>query len=87
MPVVNLIVIVVAVAAVIGLIVWFVSTRNDPERMSTHDDTPVDTTSQELYDGAKRPAGPDVDLMDPDLLGGDQRPPSSPTPEADAGSS
>lgn len=84
MPVANIIVILTAVVFVGVLIVWFFTTRNDPETTAGHDDDPALTTSDELYGKADRPAGPDVDLMDPELLGGDQRPPTSATPEADA---
>ena len=81
----NLVVIIVAAIVVIAVVVWFFTARNHPEDAATHTDTPPQTTSEELYEGADRPAGPDVDIMDPEMLGGDQRPPTSATPEDDAG--
>lgn len=80
----NLVVIVIGTVAIVGVVGWMLMTQTRPEDMSTHDDSPPSTTSEELYAGADRPAGPDAEVMDPDLLGGDHRPPTSPTPEADA---
>ncbi|MEP1123635.1 MAG: hypothetical protein ABJH68_07075 [Ilumatobacter sp.] len=80
----NVVVIVLGAVAAVGVIGWMFLQRNVPEEMSTHDDTPPTTTSEELYEGADRPAGPDAEVMDPDALGGDHRPPASSSPEADA---
>lgn len=81
----NTLVIVLGVLAAIVVIGWMLLQRNVPEEMSTHDDAPPTTTSEELYKGVDRPAGPDAEVMDPDALGGDHRPPTSSHPEADAG--
>lgn len=36
-----------------------------------------ESTSERLYGGADRPAGPDAEAMDPERLGGDQHPPDA----------
>lgn len=84
MPFASIVVVVITVAIVAALIAWFFATRQHPEQTATHSDAPASTTSEEFYGKADRPAGPDVEPMDPELLGGDQRPPTSATPEADA---
>ncbi|WP_420452852.1 hypothetical protein [Ilumatobacter sp.] len=70
-------IIVIAIAAVVALIAWFLLTNNDAEDVSGHSDRPATTTSEELYGKADRPAGPDLEPQDPDALGGDHRPPST----------
>lgn len=70
------VVIVVSVILIIGVVGWFVFGRQHPERAATHAIEAPDTTSERLYGGADRPAGPDAETTDPDLLGGDQRPPA-----------
>lgn len=69
-------VIVIGVVLALAAIGWFVANRQNPENTSQHEDRVTETTSQQLYEGADRPAGPDVEPMDPDRLGGDHRPPS-----------
>lgn len=64
-----------AIVSTVALVAWFVLQRNRPEDAAEHSDLPASTTSEELYGGAKRPAGPDVSTQDPDMLGGDHRPP------------
>ncbi|BAN03557.1 hypothetical protein [Ilumatobacter coccineus] len=71
----SAVVIVLTVIVAGAAIVWFMATKRHPERTAGHSDAPPTTTSDELYDGADRPAGPDAEVMDPDLLGGDGRPP------------
>jgi hypothetical protein len=57
---------VVAVLVVIGLAVWFFMDRG-PEKAAAHE-RPVEpeSTSQRLYRGAERPAGPDAESQDVD---------------------
>lgn len=68
-------VIVLAIVAVVAVVAAFLTTRRHPERSATHADSDSETTSDRLYGKADRPAGPDVEPMDPDRLGGDHRPP------------
>lgn len=68
--------IVFGVVATIAVVVWFFVNRQNPEHAATHSDATPSTTSAELYEGADRPAGPDAEAMDPDMLGGDHRPPT-----------
>lgn len=74
------VVIVVAIAAVAAVVVWFVMNRQHPENAAQHTSSTTETTSDQLYKGADRPAGPDAEAMDPDQFGGDQRPPSDGQP-------
>jgi hypothetical protein len=76
--------IVVGVAVALAVVVWFFANRQNPERSASHSDAAASTTSDELYGGADRPAGPDAEVMDPDQLGGDHHPPTSGDPVADA---
>jgi hypothetical protein len=78
--------IIVGVAASLAAVVWFFVNRQNPEQAAEHSDAPRSTTSAELYGTADRPAGPDAEVMDPDLLGGDQRPPGTAGPDGDGGS-
>lgn len=68
---------VVAVASVcaVAVVAWFVIGRGHPEGAARHGPAATETTSERLYGGADRPAGPDAEPMDPDALGGDHRPP------------
>lgn len=75
--------IVVGVAAALAVVAWFFMNRQNPEQSASHSDAAASTTSEELYGGVDRPAGPDAETMDPDMLGGDHRPPTSAKPEAD----
>jgi hypothetical protein len=68
-------VIVISVVATVAVIAWFVRPRNHPEDAATHGDQTTVTTSDQLYGGVDRPAGPDAEVMDPERLGGDLRPP------------
>lgn len=68
-------VIVLGIVAAVVAIGWFVLNRQHPENVSWHDDHVTETTSEQLYGSADRPAGPDASTMDPDALGGDHRPP------------
>lgn len=68
--------IIFGIAAGIVVVVWFFVNRQNPERAATHSDAAPSTTSAQLYEGADRPAGPDAETMDPDMLGGDHRPPT-----------
>jgi len=69
-------VIVIGVVAALAAVGWFAFNRQSPENTSRHEDEGTLTTSEQLYEGADRPAGPDVEPMDPDELGGDHRRPS-----------
>lgn len=68
-------VIILAIAAAIAVVAWFFLNRQHPERAASHSRPDTVTTSEQLYGGADRPAGPDAEPMDPDRLGGDHRPP------------
>jgi hypothetical protein len=74
-PVVELLVIVIGVVATIAVVTWFIVPRQHPDDASSHHDPTTRTTSDQLYRGADRPAGPDAEVMDPDRLGGDQHSP------------
>ncbi len=71
----NVIVIVVSVALSAAVVAWFFLTRNHPESASSHEAPDTVTESEQLYGKADRPAGPDAEVMDPGLVGGDQDPP------------
>ncbi len=68
-------VIILAIAATVGVVAWFIFQRQNPERAASHTEPDTITTSERLYETADRPAGPDAETMDPDRLGGDHRPP------------
>lgn len=68
--------VVLSVVAIIVVVSWFlVFNRQHPENAATHETDERQSTSEALYGGADRPAGADAETMDPDQLGGDQRPP------------
>ena len=69
-------VIILAIAATVATVAWFVLNRQNPEQAATHTQAGTVTTSERLYETADRPAGPDAETMDPDQLGGDHRPPT-----------
>jgi hypothetical protein len=69
------VVIVISIVATLAVLVWFLRPRNHPEDAATHGDEPPTTTADELYRGSDAPAGPDAEVMDPERLGGDLRPP------------
>jgi hypothetical protein len=71
----DIAVIVLAVAATVVVVAWFFLNRQNPERAARHDTDVTTSRSGRFYEGADRPAGPDAETMDPDQLGGDQRPP------------
>lgn len=68
-------VVIIGLVVVIGVVAAFLLTRNHPENAADHGSSETRTTSEQLYKSADRPAGPDVEPMDPELLGGDQEPP------------
>jgi hypothetical protein len=72
----NTVLIVLAIAVTIAVVTAFVFTYRHPENAASHQQ-PHDrtSTSERLYGGASRPAGPDAETMAPDQLGGDHRPP------------
>lgn len=74
-----MVVVIIGIVAVAAVVIWFFFNRQHPENAAGHA-TPADdtneTTSDRLYRGADRPAGPDAEPMDPGSLGGDQSPPS-----------
>lgn len=72
----SIIVVVAGSLLTAACVAWFVLARKHPENAATHDDASPATTSENLYAGVDRPAGPDAEPMDPDELGGDQRAPS-----------
>lgn len=68
-------VIVIAVVATGLTIGWFFTARRVPESAASHESLRQNeppTTSDDLYAGSDRPAGPDAETTDPDALGGDQ---------------
>lgn len=69
--------IVIGVLAAASAIAWFLFNRQNPENMASHGERTPETTAEQLYGGADRPAGPDATTMDPDALGGDHRPPEA----------
>ncbi len=69
-------VIILAIAATVAFVAWFFLNRQNPETAATHTRDDTVTTSEQLYETADRPAGPDAETMDPDQLGGDHRPPT-----------
>ena len=71
----SIIVVVAALLATAVCVAWFLLARKHPENAATHDDAPPTSTSDQLYAGADRPAGPDAESMDPDEIGGDHRAP------------
>lgn len=81
---IGLVVAVVVIALVVGAVL--VAKRlPHPEQTATHGDEPPATTSGQLYDGADRPAGPDVDETVPPpgsqqstFPSGDPEPPGAP---------
>lgn len=75
-------VLIVAIASVcaIAVVAWFLLGSRHPEGTAGHGPAAVETTSERLYGGADRPAGPDAEPMDPDTLGGDHRPPDERPP-------
>ncbi|MFN3216815.1 MAG: hypothetical protein ACE367_10000 [Acidimicrobiales bacterium] len=79
MSVFAFIVLILAAALGVAALGWFLFQRNHPEDFTTHEvpgDQPEPTESDEYYELADRPAGPDAEPMDPERLGGDHRPPS-----------
>jgi hypothetical protein len=80
MTAMDVTVIVIAIVATGVVVGWFLATRHVPEQAASHHDDDVvigRTTSDDLYRGAGRPAGPDAEATDLDVLGGDQSPPNS----------
>lgn len=77
MDAVTVIVIIAASLATVACVAWFLLSRQHPENAASHDDTATTSTSDELYEGVDRPAGPDAESMDPDDFGGDHRTPRS----------
>jgi hypothetical protein len=73
----DIVVIVLGVLAAVVAVGWFFLNRQNPERASRHEEHVTETRSERLYGGADRPAGPDAEPMDPEQLGGDQRPPTT----------
>jgi hypothetical protein len=74
----STIVVIAASLMILFCVAWFLLSRQHPERAAAHADAERTTTSDELYDGVDRPAGPDAELMTPEELGGDLRRPESP---------
>ena len=70
-----------AVVATLLTVGWFFTARRVPENAASHESLSQDdrpTTSDKLYAGSDRPAGPDAEATDPLALGGDQSPPQPP---------
>ncbi len=56
----------VVVIVVVAASVWLSKVVKHPEQTASHDPPSPDTTSERLYEGVDRPAGPDVDgAVDP----------------------
>ena len=66
-------VIIVAILATAAVVARFVLPRQHPEQAASHSRPGSDDT---VTPTAERPAGPAAETMDPDLLGGDPRPPT-----------
>lgn len=71
------VIVIIGIVVVIAVIAAFLVTRRHPENAADHGSGETQTTSEQLYETADRPAGPDAEPMDPDRLGGDQDPPAS----------
>jgi len=69
-------VIILAIAVTVAVVAWFIFQRQNPEQSASHSPPDTITTSEQLYEGADRPARPLVGLLDPDRLVGDHRPPT-----------
>lgn len=55
-------IVVLAVAVVgVAVIVFLLSRTKHPDETASHDDQRPDTTSEQFYGGADRPAGPDAE--------------------------
>jgi hypothetical protein len=77
--VMTTLVIILAIAATVAVVAWFLLNRKHPDEAADHGrrgQSGTVTTSEQLYETADRPAGPDAETMDPDQLGGDHRPPT-----------
>lgn len=58
------VVIVLACVAVVVVVAWMVAARRHPEQAATHEQpTRDDGRSEQLHDGADRPAGPDAEAQ------------------------
>jgi hypothetical protein len=77
------ILVVLSLAVTAVTIGWFFATQRHPERASSHEPADRSTGRSDVLrdadppspDRGDRPAGPDAETMNPELLGGDHRPP------------
>ena len=60
----------------LGVIGWFLTTSHVPENASEHDSSETVTIGDQVSRDTFAPADPGAEVMNPDLLGGDQSPPS-----------
>ena len=66
---------IVTVVIAVALIAWFITNRKNPARSDRAGDTPKVTESDRFYAGTDRPAGPDAEPMDPEVMLGHVDPP------------
>ena len=60
----------------LGVVGWFLTTSQVPERTSEHDDPETVSMTDHLDKDTFGPADPGAEVMNPEALGGDQSPPS-----------
>lgn len=80
MSALTITVIVLAVAATVGVVAWFVLARKFPERAADHGEPTMGANIDRTItrDVAARPAGPDAESMDASRPGGATPPPPPP---------
>lgn len=69
-------VVVIGLLIVAGTIVRML-TANRPPSVEDAAGGEAETRTERLHESSDRPAGPAAEVMNPDLLGGDQSPPSA----------
>jgi hypothetical protein len=69
---------IVTVVVAVALIAWFVANRKTPARSDRESGNRIVTESDRFYSKVDRPAGPDAESMDPDVMLGHPEPPRRP---------
>jgi hypothetical protein len=69
------VIIIVLAGVLLAAAVGWLLTPSPGHNQDRVDADPSRLRSDDLYRGSDRPAGPDAEVMDPEALGGDQRPP------------
>ena len=59
---------IVTVLIAVAVIAWFITNRKNPARSDRAPDHPLVTDSDRFYAGTDRPAGPDAEPMDPEVM-------------------